>query len=599
MQRSVTAHLVEIGTARERVSTARQEIADYRQVAAGLAAGSEDGARLLDEIKRVVAEASGVRDAIQSAAGGAETTVGQLDSHTAAAKHVLHELSDVNVKAHGVVERVVTAIRIAQESADSVGEQADRITSDVAGLTEKVEVGTQKLTERQRAAEVLIERVDRSTQPAKQLVEQLIARTSEAQEQQILIADRCEQAGEFVERLSSMDRILHETMQAEVAARAVIEQARSLHEELTQLTEGGEQTLEKRRVAAEALIERVDAATKPAQEILEKLAQKKAQVEEQLAEMAQRCEQAGEVDTRLAALTQVLEAAEGAQASVGSTAEDARAVHQELADTTAGAKDQTAILSDLVATSNEMVDRHTELQQVSQQTVRELGEKMEANRNSNVAADRLLNEFNAQARTLERGIRTLQARAEEIEKAVNDATAKPAEMVTVAQAQAAQLERVCSAVRKVFAGLSKATLEARKQTETLGRASGEATDRFANLQTETQRASTTLHEWIEEAVRVQSRLQKTLQQAPSISETHPVDTLFSMSRAVDSARPAALPASRIANAGTGGELTMLSKPPADIPKREKLTVGKGVRSDQVSRLIEDAKRAGAHEPANS
>ncbi|MCH7994177.1 MAG: hypothetical protein IIB57_07005, partial [Planctomycetes bacterium] len=140
-------------------------------------------------------------------------------------------------------------------------------------------------------------------------------------------------------------------------------------------------------------------------------------------------------------------------------------------------------------------------------------------------------------------------------------------------------------------GLSKATIEARKQTETLGRASGDATDRFANLQTETQRASTTLHEWIEEAVRVQSRLQKTLQQAPSISETHPVDTLFSMSRAVDSPRPAALPASRIVNAG--GELTMLPKPPVDIPKREELATAQGARSDQVSRLIEDAKRAGA------
>ncbi|MCH7872761.1 MAG: hypothetical protein IID33_13780, partial [Planctomycetes bacterium] len=172
-----------------------------------------------------------------------------------------------------------------------------------------------------------------------------------------------------------------------------------------------------------------------------------------------------------------------------------------------------------------------------------------------------------------------------------DATAKPAEIIATAQAQSAQLERVCLAVRKIFSGLSKATLEARKQINESRTTSESTSSRLAQLNSETERASNTLHEWVQEAVRVQSRLEGTLRKAPSISETHPAGALRAMSRLTTKAT--GLSDSRRAVSPTPAPVAAATQAGPSVARAPTSVTDRGKpRVDEVAQLIEDAKRTG-------
>ena len=260
---------------------------------------------------------------------------------------------------------------------------------------------------------------------------------------------------------------------------------------------------------------------------------------------------------------------------------------------TEDAEEKVGQLSSHHAAARQVLRELTEANIGGHETLRRMNESIQkaerAAAGSTEAADRLLAEFNQQAHALERQIRELQAKAVQIENSVAEAATGPAELVTAAQSQAAHLERICSAVRKVFGGISQAAREAKQQTDYFNRASTDATRRLTSLKAETERASNTLREWVEEALRVQTRLDRALQQAPSISQTHPVNVLTSLSRT-------ATPAPQIANSSAGGEMTLVREsllaPPSNVPSPEhSVAVASRMRADEVARLIEDARRA--------
>jgi DNA repair exonuclease SbcCD ATPase subunit len=113
---------------------------------------------------------------------------------------------------------------------------------------------------------------------------------------------------------------------------------------------------------------------------------------------------------------------------------------------------------------------------------------------------------------------------------VHAALEQPHASLDQVQAQAQQLERVCGAVRKVFAALSQATLVARRQAEELRVTGDGAEERCTRLTDETTKAATVLREWVEETVRVQARLERTLSQCPSVQATHPLETVHGINR---------------------------------------------------------------------
>lgn len=165
-----------------------------------------------------------------------------------------------------------------------------------------------------------------------------------------------------------------------------------------------------------------------------------------------------------------------------------------------------------------------------------------------------------------------------------------ANRLTDAQTQAAQLEVVYSAVRKVYAGLAEATLQAQRQTEELRGMGEDTTTRLAKLTAETERATQTLHEWVEEAVRTQSRLERTLSECPPIRQTHPTEAVRRLSRAVE-------PFARITAEAAGGRLQVLSEPDIDTTPVEPKIAKPPTRTEEIARLISEAKQKEAGAPA--
>jgi type II secretory pathway predicted ATPase ExeA len=165
-----------------------------------------------------------------------------------------------------------------------------------------------------------------------------------------------------------------------------------------------------------------------------------------------------------------------------------------------------------------------------------------------------------------------------------------AERLTKTQTQAAQMEQVCGDVRKIFAGLAEATLQAQRQTEELRGIGEDTTTRLAELTAETERAAQTLHEWVEEAVRTQSRLERTLSVCPPIRQTHPTETVRRLSRTVE-------PFARITSEAAGGELQVLSEPDFDTTPVESRVAKQPTRAEEIAQLISEAKRQEAPTPA--
>ncbi len=153
----------------------------------------------------------------------------------------------------------------------------------------------------------------------------------------------------------------------------------------------------------------------------------------------------------------------------------------------------------------------------------------------------LLSEYLSRVGVVDEQIGHLLERSSAVERKVADASGRFKSIVEEAiekagtvtaesHSQSEHLERVCAAVKKVFAGLSQAGLQANEQTESLRRAGVEAKRQHLQLVSETDRVTKTLHEWLQEAMRVQTRLEQVLQQAPSVALTHPAAPLQSAIR---------------------------------------------------------------------
>ena len=127
-----------------------------------------------------------------------------------------------------------------------------------------------------------------------------------------------------------------------------------------------------------------------------------------------------------------------------------------------------------------------------------------------------------------------------------------------------------------------------QQLEDLRGTSGQASERLTRLTTETERASSTLREWVGEAMRVQVRLDKSLKQCPSISETHPSDSLEEISQI-------AQPLPRIANRSALDMPNTTQEPKATYEHLQLAAPGRSdapsphAKAEEIAQLIREAK----------
>jgi len=212
-----------------------------------------------------------------------------------------------------------------------------------------------------------------------------------------------------------------------------------------------------------------------------------------------------------------------------------------------------------------------------------LTEQLDSAESLHAAGEGLLSEFIAQAKRLEASLAELRTKGAELEERLSAALAGPNEAIATAKAQAGQLEQVCAVVRKVFAGLSKASLEAQQQAAALDQAGGLARQQLQALTSDTDQASQTVREWIEEAVRVQTRLERALSQCPSIAETHSGAGLRALLRHRTEAQPPC-PADPAGDDSDVNDGAVGEHPAEPQPGRRRSPAAR-----EIARLIEDAK----------
>ncbi len=432
------------------------------------------------QIEDLVGTAAQLNDALQGAVAHADSKVGQLDSHNAAAGSVLSRLTEATVASHDLVERITVTTNKAQDTI-KCGEQ---IVQEVWETTSRTETNTKNLITANKKAIELIQSLGSVAGPAKEIVKRIDERIAEAKQYLDGITSRFEAADEIVERLDSVQNLCDEIRDAET--------------------------------------------------------------------------------------------------SISTTTEQAREISQKLADATQSAITYGQSLSEINAETYGLIETSGQMKEEADASIERLTTQVSTTRRVIEKSSPILREYIAESRQVTEQISGLQRRADEIEEAVKSATTRPAEIIAGAQEQAAQLENVVAAVRKVFGMLSKASLDAQNKVKDFQRASDDAKRKLAQLTDDTSRAAGTLQVWVEEAVRVQSRMERTIQAAPSIGETHSGDNLRQMSRSVGAM-------GRIANAIGTGELAMLNEP--RLPQTPEHAAAPVNRADEVTQIIENARQA--------
>jgi len=576
-QRTVGAMLAEVGGACERVNALRDQATQCQDIVTRLSSGRTEGETTMKQLEETIASARTLLEAIQRAVEDAAEKSGSVDSQCASATEVLNSLSQANAAGQTTVEQLNESARSAEETAETTNRQITQLTglqstsANVAGQLDELVTSANQLHE---AMQGLVAHVD---EKIGQLSSHHAAATSVLRN----LSDTNVSCHSLLERVNE-SRVAYEQLADNTKGQ--IDRLVQDLSALTARTEVNAKELDTRNTTAAELIDKLNTATTPAEKTATQLTQYVDQAKQYLASMAEQCNQAGDLAERLNTVMHLLTSAKEAEASVEKATQDARSTHDQLVGSSDAARQHVTTLQELIDFASALIETHEQVKQEAEGSTERLSAQLTATEKLFETARPLLDQFVGQARALQEKLRDLEGGASRIEDTLHEATARPLEIVASAQAEAAQLEQVCAAVRKVFTGLSQASLEAKQRSAECTQATQETAKQRSQLTTETDRAANTLNQWVEEALRAQSRLEKTLEDCPSIRETHPGDVIHRVSRIVR-------PGGRITNASAIGKLEMLSEPGTTEPPRQEGTAKPPARAEEISQLIEDAKRA--------
>ena len=503
-----------------------------------------------------------------------------LESHMKSAQTLLDQLSRTCAIAKSTDEGIASAIRRAED----VTQEADRHRSRI----EPVLASGQKLHEQ----------LDEITVAGTQLHEAMQGIVAHADQKVVQLNSHQAAASHVAKNLSDMTvagrELLNGLIESKRGSREASERVDRMTTDARELASVAEERMKELSNAsgtAQELVENLQEALQPVEGAIAGLIEGTSKAKQQVNALDQRQTQAHQLAERIGGITAVLDSARKSEASIKATHEAATDTLARLAKGNEAAATHVDTLESLNEAANDVQQQSTESTAKAEEAASRLVAHLAAVEKAVEGGAPLLEDFVRQARCLEEVLSSLGTQCTEIEERFTAATQKPAEIIATAKVQSAQLERVCMGVRKIFSGLSKATLEARKQINESRTTSESTSSRLAQLNSETERASNTLHEWVQEAVRVQSRLEGTLRRAPSISETHPADALRAMSRLTTG------------ETGLPGKATGLrgvregAKPsPSAARAPESATEPGRHRADEVAQLIEDAQRT-ANTPA--
>ncbi|UCE60204.1 MAG: AAA family ATPase [Phycisphaerales bacterium] len=514
------------------------------------------GEMTLRQISEIVQHVTGLQERVQTAGAEAMEKIGQLDSYNAAAEELLGKIEDVGNNTEGATDRAIRAI-----------EQAKSVSSEIEAQLERL--SSARVADGDAAA-----RLEELVSSAGQLRGALGT----------LAIDVDEKITQLNSHSAAAKQVLHELAEANKQGHSVVEQTDTSAKAAQQAVQAADRQISE-------IVQEIGSLTTKARADAERLAHAVDTAEQRTSRISDDCAQASSLVERLPAIARAIDTAKAIEESIRSTIESAETVYRRVSLAGEEASDQRAELEAAAVTTTQLIAKHEELQAETDEAAEKLAEEISNTTASMEAGERLLKEFVTQSEKLGGELSALHRKVNTVEESLAQATERPNEVIATAQTQAIELERVCGAVRKVFAALSQTTLGAKRQVDELRRTSEEADKRLARLTEETNRGSQTLCEWVDEAGRVQTRLEKTLQSCPSISETHPSDSLAGISKTVSQ------PIRRAASVRTTDASPATEPPPspdsgAGSDKRgDDKEEGLHSKVEEITQLVQEAKQA--------
>ncbi|MHC4610682.1 MAG: coiled-coil domain-containing protein, partial [Planctomycetota bacterium] len=575
-----------------------------------------DGKATADGLTEATAHAGDTAQALHTEIGVADEKAAHLSSLTSAAREASRQAAAVVADAHAEAARLRDVKTAAQASAEEIQRQTettlcegragvDKLRQEVCAALGDADLAVKAAQQRLDAACAFAER-DAAN------LEALQAQTSAAAarlEERLSSSDNaCQHMGGMVDDVQSLTSI------AEERARQLAAEAEGVEKLLADLQGSAGATA--------ALVERVATESVQARELLSTLKERCHEVpglvaqcterQNAMLETTEQCErQAAEAEQVAAALadsvsrsTPVIAKLDQATDKAAQTAhklaerrEAARAtlerqqlLHEqdrELLEQLEAKSRQVEALADSLSTraaeGTRVDSRLAEQCQRAAETIAQLAgqiDGVDARKQILDAAEQTLREFIEHAETVSGQIRKLQGQADAFEVHVSRLLERPALIVADAKAQSAQLQGVCRAVRKVFAGLSQSTLQANRRIEQFNRMSHAAESRTQRLSAETTQAAETLRTWVVEAVGAQSRLAKSLERCPTISQTHPLDSLRGLASLTK--RPS------LADSDPAVEHAPVEPPGPENQTNADAAVPARARKEEINQLIQEA-----------
>lgn len=516
---NATRSLAELSATTGRVEALCKQVAACDVTVARLATESTKAEGAEERLREAAEQAGKLGSDIRAQVAAAAEASGRISSHVAAATSVHHQLSAITIDAHKLVKQLHESTADARRAADGADKEVTRREEQdklrAKAMDELVATVAQARTLNDGLQALVFEANDRDGD---------LRRTAEdAGKIHRELGDVCERGAtvlsESRESLRETEAAVRRVEERLAASRDVLSAMESAAGSASTASTEAEriaQTLRQSGQAALDATERVDQAVRLAEEAFAKYRK-----------------EAGEADllvARIDSLADVLRSASDSDASIRETVNEVRAMHDDLLSTLSDVGRQCASLKELAATAQELIGEQERVRNQAQAAVRHWDNHVTTSQAAVESGAALLKEFVEQAESVERHIERLETRAHDVQRAVGDATDRPTKVLKEIREQNERLEKVFAAVRKVFSGLSQTALDARTRNDEMRKTHEATVERLSTLTTQTQRAAGTLREWVEEAVRAQARLERTLHEVPSITQTHSNDALAGLSQ---------------------------------------------------------------------
>jgi len=563
------------------------------------------------ELESAGAAGNETREALQRCTVSANESAKNVADATAAGVHLLGRLDEATTKTERIHERTIKAASAGERTIAEANQALDRLN--------ELQINTNKLAARldsdSATARQVVETLAGLVTAADQKIDQLSSTHAAASHLHERLAASLVSGHQFVERADdSVHRLQGQVAELDGQSQKLSENVESL---MRKCTAQIEQWYSARTAIADGE-KRLQEVSEAAAHTAMELALLVEQGGRGVSSLNEGIEKSSGITQRIDAFAATLETAGGLDAELQRAADGGRSVHAELTSVIAeigrqresldtattsvrelmrrnetiaqGANEavervdaRIASLSEADASLHSLMQTHERLEHSAAETVEHLRANLTLLKDTMDTGEPLLNDYLSRIGCADAQLAQFGERAAALERKIAEGTVGAKAIVTNAQAQAEHLNRVCTAVQKIFAGLSQSSLQAREQTEGLRRAGVEAKQQLLEFTAETEKALKTLHEWLQEALCVQSRLERALQQSPSLSETHPVEPLHRTLR-------------RLATVERSATIDIESEPGAARarevePEFEHKTIPENAsRADALARLIAEAKQ---------